>query len=664
MSIPVTVADLAKAAGLTRADPSTLPLDIVRLAFASPDGASDAAAGRRGRRFGGRSSPAGTAGIACHSRSSPTTWRAARARARKCPTIVSRLRSSASRATALLYHGLMALDPATLAWIDGHPDVLDDLLEHPGTTAAFARSIHIRGGSIVTPGDAADDAVAGDCRGGSARAAGLRRQADRRAQRPGGDSTTPWRISTPRTSGSRWARPAIRRGSARAQRWLDAVMHESRPAGCLDEYPFLRADTDLLLFFRRSSSTRTGCRPALETGLGGIFGEQGNGRPAVDAAWLATGVLTSGGTMARRRARDVSFRAARPGVRSSADPAVLTAALTGLLALPGADADARDQRRRDAAAFAAAGRAAEALGRDDDAVMACSRAAWRSSTSRAAPRTTPARTRQARSLSRRPRRRRAARRASLAGLRGTADSLPAIGDLWRRSADADALVLQAHRRPAAATRPSCRVGRAAVLSRSRRSPSCAASRDPEATAGKPLDDGDRAVERDAPGAAGAQPRRDSSTRRPSASRIRRRHGGAVWRRHRLHAGCGRAPAKSPRLAAGDRECSAPRLAPHRIAAAARPGARPPRAAAARSDRDAGPVLAQHDGPAVAGAHVALIDGRAAHRRRRATAWRARSRVDACASRRWPRRPGALDAVAAEAPLSEWRAVGDPLAARA
>src|SRR5204863_9529654 len=36
MSIPITVKDLAAAAGLTREDPATLPLDIVRMAFASP----------------------------------------------------------------------------------------------------------------------------------------------------------------------------------------------------------------------------------------------------------------------------------------------------------------------------------------------------------------------------------------------------------------------------------------------------------------------------------------------------------------------------------------------------------------------------------------------------------------------------------------------------
>src|SRR5262249_56131330 len=41
LPIPIATADLAAAAGLHRDDPSTLGLDIVRLAFASPDGTTD-----------------------------------------------------------------------------------------------------------------------------------------------------------------------------------------------------------------------------------------------------------------------------------------------------------------------------------------------------------------------------------------------------------------------------------------------------------------------------------------------------------------------------------------------------------------------------------------------------------------------------------------------
>jgi hypothetical protein len=37
MSIPVSLVDLAAAAGIHRVDPATLPIDLVRIAFSSPD---------------------------------------------------------------------------------------------------------------------------------------------------------------------------------------------------------------------------------------------------------------------------------------------------------------------------------------------------------------------------------------------------------------------------------------------------------------------------------------------------------------------------------------------------------------------------------------------------------------------------------------------------
>ena len=41
MPIPVSLAELAAAAGIHRADPSTLPVDLVRLLFAAPERARD-----------------------------------------------------------------------------------------------------------------------------------------------------------------------------------------------------------------------------------------------------------------------------------------------------------------------------------------------------------------------------------------------------------------------------------------------------------------------------------------------------------------------------------------------------------------------------------------------------------------------------------------------
>src|SRR5262245_57384786 len=155
MPIPIAAADLAAAAGLQRGDPSTLGLDIVRLAFASPDGTIDGDPAPReaiARALSGAGPARGRLPLPL----TPAIWR----------TDVlhdsvpdERLAAAifGSRATALVYFGLMGMDPATLAWIETNPVVLDAMVKHPGATAGFARSIRIRDGSVVTPGERADE---------------------------------------------------------------------------------------------------------------------------------------------------------------------------------------------------------------------------------------------------------------------------------------------------------------------------------------------------------------------------------------------------------------------------------------------------------------------------------------------------------------------------
>ena len=53
------------------------------------------------------------------------------------------------RSTALVYHGLAALDDETLAWLGPDRDLLAFLLKHPGSFAAFGRSLHVQGGRVV-----------------------------------------------------------------------------------------------------------------------------------------------------------------------------------------------------------------------------------------------------------------------------------------------------------------------------------------------------------------------------------------------------------------------------------------------------------------------------------------------------------------------------------
>jgi hypothetical protein len=54
--------------------------------------------------------------------------------------------------TALVYHGLSALDDETLAWLGPDRDLLAFLLKHPGAFSAFGRSLRVKAGRIVVPG--------------------------------------------------------------------------------------------------------------------------------------------------------------------------------------------------------------------------------------------------------------------------------------------------------------------------------------------------------------------------------------------------------------------------------------------------------------------------------------------------------------------------------
>jgi hypothetical protein len=61
-----------------------------------------------------------------------------------------------TRSTGLFYTALMGLDDATLAWFAEHPDVLRRVRDRSAPVfAAFARSLRIDHGAVVTPGPAA-----------------------------------------------------------------------------------------------------------------------------------------------------------------------------------------------------------------------------------------------------------------------------------------------------------------------------------------------------------------------------------------------------------------------------------------------------------------------------------------------------------------------------
>ena len=378
MPIPVTLADLAKAAGLSPADPSTLPPDIIRPLFAGPDGPSDALAGRRaaiqqaletGRDSGDR----------LPLPLSPKTWRA-RVLGANPPDERLAAAIFSHRATALLYHGLLALDPATLAWIEVNPDTLDVLVTRRGTAAAFARSIHIRGGSVVTPGDNADGVweviVGASPREAAAFAGKLIASRDGRLA-AFYDAVAHLDAAHQRFALGAPDNPARIRN---ARRLVDAVSRESAPWR-LEEHPFMRADTDVSVLFRAIELDARGAPIGPPTQIwAGVFGESGEAGP-VDAAWLAAAVFNTGAAAARHRLETFLFAQRALAGDASADPAILTAALRDFSRYPalmltleanGVRTAAPTRRRAAAPPSAATKRRSRS-----------SRRAWRSSIARA-----------------------------------------------------------------------------------------------------------------------------------------------------------------------------------------------------------------------------------------------------------------------------------------
>ena len=365
MSIPITAADLAAVVGLTRDDPATLPLDIVRIAFASPEVPGAPADGRLaaikkaldGFGSGGRL-PLPLA---------PATWRA---HVLHADVADGRLAFAifATRPTALLYHGLLALDPPTLAWLEANPAVLDALLKHPGTTAVFARSIHVRDGAVVTPGEDANavwQAIVG---------------AD-----PGNAASFVARLVTARSGRIAAFYDAVAHLDAahrrfvigapgqanrvdRARELADAVTRDMSPWR-LEEYPFVRADLDAPLLFRQVALDERGVPLGPpQSAWAKAFSGAPNADAPVDAHWLVEHVLTAGGSASRRRFE--AFRFAQRALPSeSAQVPLIADALRYFLRVPALMLTLESGGVRSAPIYAAAGKAAASLGGDEHAII-------------------------------------------------------------------------------------------------------------------------------------------------------------------------------------------------------------------------------------------------------------------------------------------------------
>ena len=151
--LPLPAAELGANLGLDAAERSGLLTSIVRLVFDAPDGASADDERRRAILDASLQRPPRDNGDLAPLPLDPSVWR---------ETLLQRNVADADlagaifseRSTALLYHGLAALDDETLAWLGPERETLVHLRRNAAVFAPFGRSVRIRAGRVAVPGGA------------------------------------------------------------------------------------------------------------------------------------------------------------------------------------------------------------------------------------------------------------------------------------------------------------------------------------------------------------------------------------------------------------------------------------------------------------------------------------------------------------------------------
>ena len=364
MSIPVSLADLAAAAGLARDDPSTLPIDIVRLAFSSPDWRADEWAKRR-RAIAVALDAAGDSGARIPLPLSPQIWRdhllgSNIPDARLASAILGR------RSTALIYHGLLAVDRETLAWIEATPAVLDAFKKHPGATAVYLRSIRVRNGAVVTPGQDAGEVWRGIVGADPANAAAFVPRL--LAWRYGAVAAFYDALAHVDAVRQRFVlgAPGDTRRGERAMRVFEAAVR-TPSSWRLDDYPFIRPDVDLALALREMAFDGRGVPVGPSKDIWSrVFGERPTDSAPIDAEWVAASVLKPNPGMARRRLDTLLFAQRALGGEVTAS-STLADVLRDFGRYPALMLTLEANGVRGTAAYAAAARAAANLQGDDEA---------------------------------------------------------------------------------------------------------------------------------------------------------------------------------------------------------------------------------------------------------------------------------------------------------
>ena len=156
--LPLPAAELAAHLGLDPDDRAGLLTSIVRLVFDAPDGASADDERRRAILDASLQRPPRDNADLVPLPLDPSVWR---------ETLLQRNVSDADlagaifseRSTALLYHGLAALDDETLAWVGPERETLVHLRRNAAVFAPFGRSVKVRAGRVAVPGGADAEAI-------------------------------------------------------------------------------------------------------------------------------------------------------------------------------------------------------------------------------------------------------------------------------------------------------------------------------------------------------------------------------------------------------------------------------------------------------------------------------------------------------------------------
>ena len=359
--LPLPAADLAAAIGIHRVDPSTLPLDIVRLAFASPDGASPEESAARAklsqalaRRERGDLVPLPL---------SPGVWREHILRAQVADDDLAAAIFS-RRSTALAYHALLGMDLETLGWMERNPAFVRALATSPGTAAVVAESIRVRGGVVDTPGEDARAMWTAIVGADPAQPAAF---VTRLLSVDGGAIAALYH-AVARLDAAHQAFAIGRRGEpGRVERARELLAATRTPiAAWNSERPFIRPDIDLLFLLRTVDVDDRGTPrpPASRRVWSKSFGDGPGGDAPIDAAWLARQVFSGTAAAARRRLDTLRFAQRAFGAATSSE-ADVTFALREQPRFPLLMGVLETLGERDAAAYAAAVRAAEAVEGDE-----------------------------------------------------------------------------------------------------------------------------------------------------------------------------------------------------------------------------------------------------------------------------------------------------------